>query len=125
MAIRARLRVTLAGLAVAMLVAPTPLSARGKAAAPKPPERKLAATLSLDNKRPIALLQFEIVTPAVDKTPEAVIVRLDKPLAGGTSVDLPLTGARGCMFEARWKFEDADDSGPVDLCNDAHIVLVD
>ena len=51
--------------------------------------------------------------------------KLDKPLPAGETVSLPLDKPKGCLFEARWKFEDADDVGAVDLCNDAHIVLVD
>ena len=60
-------------------------------------------------------------TPATEK----IVGKLDKPLPAGDSVSVRLDKPKGCLFEARWKFEDADDAGPVDLCNDAHIVLVD
>jgi len=100
---------------------------------PSPP--KLALAVNLENKRSIALLSFEIVTPGKDApgkaatgkdaAPETIVARLEKPLAAGESASLPLLNASGCLFEARWKFEDASDAGPVDLCSDAHIVLVD
>jgi hypothetical protein len=97
------------------------------AGAPKPrPEAvKLAAAVNLENKRPVALLNFEIVMPARDKTPETIVGKLDKPLAAGEMASFPLEGGTGCAFEARWAFEDIKDAGDVDLCNDAHIVLVD
>lgn len=63
--------------------------------------------------------------PRNDSAAEAVVGRLEKPLGPGESVSLPLTGAKGCSFEARWQFADVADVGSVDLCNDAHIVLVD
>ncbi|MBI3275345.1 MAG: hypothetical protein HYZ60_05270, partial [Methylocystis sp.] len=59
------------------------------------------------------------------KDQEKIVAKLKKPLASGKSVKLPLNGAKGCMFEARWKFDDVGDAGSVDLCSDAHIVLVD
>jgi len=99
-----------------------PASAVHKA---KPAAPKLASAVNLENKRPVSLLNFEIVTPARDKTPETLVGKLDKPLAAGASASFPLTDAKGCIFEARWAFEDLKDSGDVDLCNDAHIVLVD
>lgn len=89
----------------------------------KPP--KLARTVNLENKRPVALLHFEIVTPARDKTAEIVVVKLEKPLAAGASASLPLPGVEGCAHQARWVFEDVTDAGEVDLCGAAHIVLVD
>lgn len=97
-------------------------------AAPKvrvPPVAKLATTVNLENKRPLSLLSFEIVMPAKDKSPETVVAKLEKPLLAGEQASLPLSGAKGCMFEARWKFADLNDAGPVDLCSDAHIVLID
>ncbi|PPD45532.1 MAG: hypothetical protein CTY15_03870 [Methylocystis sp.] len=92
---------------------------------PKPDSPKLAAAVNLENKRPVSLLNFEIVMPARDKIPEVVVGKLDKPLGAGSAASFPLTGGAGCVFEARWAFEDIKDSGEVDLCNDAHIVLVD
>ncbi|WP_442756365.1 hypothetical protein ACNHKD_07035 [Methylocystis sp. JAN1] len=86
---------------------------------------KLAAAVNLENKRPVALLQFEIVSPAREKTPEVVVGRLEKPLAAGASASLPLSGAEGCAYQARWAFEDFTDAGEVDLCGNAHIILVD
>jgi hypothetical protein len=86
---------------------------------------KLAAAVNLENKRSVALVNFEIVKPAGDKTPEVVVGKLDKPLVAGGKASFPLNGGDGCIFEARWAFEDFKDAGDVDLCNDAHIVLVD
>ncbi len=93
--------------------------------AAKPSPVKLAQAVNLENKRLVALKSFEIVMAAKDKTTEAIVGKLEKPLPAGASASFPLTGAKGCQFEARWAFEDAKDSGDVDLCNDAHIVLMD
>ena len=91
----------------------------------RPMAAMLAATVSLENKRQAPLLNFEIVMPARDKATETIVGRLGRPLAAGAAASFPLTGASGCTFEARWAFEDVKDSGDVDLCNDARIVLVD
>jgi hypothetical protein len=115
------LRLAIAGLIAIVGASP----AIGATKARPAPIAKLAAAVNLENKRLVSLLSFEIVMPAKDKAPETIVGKLDKPLAAGASVSFPLSGARGCLFEARWKFEDANDSGAVDLCNDAHIVLVD
>lgn len=114
------LRLAIAGLIVVVGAAP----ALGATKA-RPASIKAATTVNLENKRPVSLLSFEIIMPAKDKAPETVVGKLDKPLGAGKSASFALIGAKGCMFEARWKFEDANDSGAVDLCNDAHIVLVD
>ena len=92
---------------------------------PRTAPAKLAQTVDLENQRPVPLKSFEIVMAAKDKTPEAIVGKLDKPLAAGGRMRFPITGARGCRFEARWAFDDAKDSGDVDLCNDAHIVFAD
>jgi hypothetical protein len=115
-----RARLAIVGLIVAGFGAPA-------IGAPKPRTAplKLAAAVNLENKRQVSLLNFEIVMPARDKTPETIVGKLEKPLAAGGAASLPLTGGKGCVFEARWAFEDIKDSGDVDLCNDAHIVLVD
>ncbi|QGM98036.1 hypothetical protein [Methylocystis parvus] len=97
----------------------------GVAAQSRPAPLKLAASVNLENKRLVALLNFEIVSPAGEETPETVIVRLDKPLGSGESASLPLSGGKGCQYQARWAFEDFKDAGDVDLCGNAHIVLVD
>jgi hypothetical protein len=82
--------------------------------------------VTLENKRRVALQSFEIVMAGrAAPLAEIIVGRLDKPLPAGESVSLPLDKPKGCLFEARWKFEDADDGGAVDLCNGAHIVLVD
>jgi hypothetical protein len=86
---------------------------------------KLAAAVNLENKRPVALLHFEIVSPARNKTPEIVVGKLEKPLAAGASASVPLSSAEGCAYQARWAFEDFTDAGEVDLCGSAHIILVD
>jgi hypothetical protein len=104
--------------------------AHGAVKSKKPPPPKLALAVNLENKRLIALLSFEIVMPAKaapgkDTAPETIVAKLEKPLSPGASASLPLLNASGCVFEARWRFEDASDAGPVDLCSDAHIVLVD
>lgn len=110
-------------LAMIGVVAVACLAQTGGAAKPSPV--KLAQSVNLENKRLVALKSFEIVMAAKDKTAEAIVGQLEKPLPAGKSASFPLTGAKGCEFEARWAFEDAKDSGGVDLCNDAHIVLMD
>jgi|APFre7841882630_1041343.scaffolds.fasta_scaffold123947_1 hypothetical protein len=91
----------------------------------KPPNKKTASIVKLENKRHVSLVAFEIVIPAKGKTPETVIGKLERVLSAGESVSFPLLNPKGCVFEARWKFEDANDAAPVDLCSDAHIILVD
>jgi hypothetical protein len=86
---------------------------------------KLATSVNLENKRRVPLLHFEIVMPGKDKAPEMIVGKLEKPLAAGQAASFPLTGGKGCVFEARWAFEDFRAEGDVDLCNQAHIVLVD
>ena len=122
-------RRALAGVVLFGLV---PLAFGANAAAPKRrmsrPETPTAITL--ENKRQLALQRFEIVMAgkaSLDKASlgEIIVGKLDKPLPGGETVTLPLDKPKGCLFEARWKFEDADAGGAVDLCNEAHIVLVD
>jgi hypothetical protein len=87
------------------------------------PQRALV--VNLENRRKVALTKFEILAPAQKKQPEKIVASLEKALAAGGHADLKLSRAKGCVFEARWKFEDLEDSGSVDICNDAHIVLVD
>jgi hypothetical protein len=84
-----------------------------------------AAAVNVENKRPKPLLTFEIVMSVKGSKSDTIVGKLEKPLAAGESVSVPLIGARGCLFKARWKFEDVDDVGTVDLCSDAHIVLID
>ncbi|MEK4033568.1 hypothetical protein WOC76_16235 [Methylocystis sp. IM3] len=84
-----------------------------------------AAAVNLENKRPVALLAFEIVAPARNGAPERIVGKLAAPLAAGAAVRLPLSGEAGCEFEARWAFDDFKDAGVVDLCNDGRIILVD
>lgn len=87
---------------------------------------KSAALVDLENKRPVSLLAFEIILPGAEKPDQEVIVaKLGKPLAAGRSAKLRLDKSSGCVFDVRWKFEDAGDMGSVDLCKDAHIVLTD
>jgi len=107
----------------------------GFGAAADAASKRSPAAVTLENKRRIALQSFEIVMAGKTlagansarkaSAAEIVIGKLDKPLPAGEIVSLPLDKPRGCLFEARWKFEDADDGGAVDLCSDAHIVLVD
>ena len=114
-----------AGLALGMFLAVGPALGRAKSGLPRASAPRPAATVSIENKRPVALLSFEIVMAANDKTPEVVVGKLEKPLPPGSAASFPLDGAQGCAFLARWSFEDIKDSGEVDLCNDARIVLVD
>ena len=95
------------------------------ASKPRATALKLAAAVNLENKRTVSLLHFEIVMPARDTAPETIVGKLDKPLVSGAAASFPLAGGEGCVFEARWAFEDIRDVGEVDLCNDAHIVLID
>jgi hypothetical protein len=114
-----------ATLAIVGLIAAgigTPVSGAEK---PRTTALKLAASVNLENKRPVSLLDFEIIMPGKDKTPETIVGRLDKPLGAGAAASFPLSGGHGCVFEARWAFEDVKDSGEIDLCNEGHIVLVD
>lgn len=116
------MRAVLAIVGMAALGAAAP--AGGKAETPAK-ALKLAAAVNLENKRPVPLLRFEIVSPARDKEPEIVVGKLDKPLAAGASASVPLSSAEGCAYKARWAFEDFTDAGEVDLCGGAHIILVD
>lgn len=87
---------------------------------------KSVSLLDLENKRPVSLLAFEVILPDAEKPEqEKIVAKLDKPLAAGRSVKLRLAAKSGCVFDIRWKFEDAGDAGSVDLCKDAHIVLTD
>lgn len=140
------LRLALAGLVALGFATKAPGAARPR----KPPPPKPAAAVNLENKRNVSLLSFEVVmqgkgapgkdapgtdAPAKDTSAkdvagkdtveETIVGRLEKPLGAGESASLPLTGAKGCLFEARWQFADVGDAGSVDLCNDAHIVLID
>lgn len=114
-----------AGLTLALTLAVGPALGRPKPAASRASAPKPAATVNIDNKRPVALLNFEIVMAGKDTKPEVIVGKLEKPLPPGGATSFPLVGAEGCAFMARWSFEDIKDSGDVDLCNDAHIVLVD
>ena len=92
---------------------------------PRPAPSKLALAVNLENHRLVPLKSFEIVMTARNKTSETIVGKIDKPLAAGGHAQFPIAGAKGCLFEARWAFDDAKDSGDVDLCNDAHIVFAD
>ncbi len=108
------------GYAVAALGATTDAAPKREAHQQKPP-----LSVTLENKRSVALQSFEIIMTGKGLSTGIVIGKLDKPLLAGESVSMKLEKPKGCLFEARWKFEDADDAGAVDLCSDAHIVLVD
>ncbi len=114
-----------AGLLLALTPANGPAMARPKPAASRAMAPKPSPMVNVDNKRPVALLSFEIVMAGKDMKPEVIVGKLEKPLPPGGATSFPLVGAQGCAFLARWSFEDIKDSGDVDLCNDAHIVLVD
>jgi hypothetical protein len=104
--------------------------AAGAALKRRAPPSQAPTAVTVENNRRVALQSFEIVMAGKAYSGKAsfaerIVGRLDKPLPGGETVSLPLDKPKGCLFEARWKFEDADDGGAVDLCNDGHIVLVD
>lgn len=113
------------GLVMAITASVDPTLARPKPAPVKTLPPKPASAVNIDNKRPVALLSFEIVMAGKDTQPEVIVGKLEKPLPPGGATSFPLVGAQGCAFLARWSFEDIKDSGDIDLCNDAHIVLVD
>ena len=92
---------------------------------PRPAPAKLAQAVNLENRRLVPLKSFEVVMMAKDKTSETIVGKIDKPLAAGDRAQFSITGAKGCLFEARWAFDDAKDSGDVDLCNDPRIVFAD
>ncbi|MBM3562385.1 MAG: hypothetical protein FJX16_00990 [Alphaproteobacteria bacterium] len=115
-----KLRLAMSGVIAAVGV----LQADG-ATKTRPAPSKLAQAVSLENQRLVPLKSFEIVMAARDRTPETIVGKIDEPLAAGGHAQFPITGAKGCRFEARWAFDDAKDSGDVDLCNDAHIVFAD
>ncbi len=121
-------RLAIAGL-LALCCATSTLAAAKKSpkhpAKQETPAGQPARAVSLENKRIVSLLTFEVVMPAEGKGAETVIGKLDKPLKGGESVSMPLLGAKGCLFQVKWSFEDVKDQGSVDLCSDAHIVLID
>lgn len=119
-----RFRTALACALIALPAsAPATVRARTHRSIPAPTP---ANEVSLENRRGTPLLNFEIIMPGRDKTTEVVVGRIEKPLASGAATKFPLQGASGCAFEARWTFGDnIRDAGEIDLCNDAHIVLVD
>jgi hypothetical protein len=85
-----------------------------------------ASLLRLENKRPVSLLNFEVVLPDAEKPERGrIVARLVEPLAAGRSIELRLGAAKGRRFDVHWRFEDSADAGSVDLCKDAHIVLTD
>ena len=112
------------GFAFACLCALVAAPALG-AAKVRPAAGTPAAAVSLENRRRVSLVSFEIVMPAKGTTPETVVGKLEKPLASGASASFPLVGGKGCAYEARWAFEDMKDASEINLCNDARIVLVD
>ncbi|MCX7899675.1 MAG: hypothetical protein N2444_06280 [Methylocystis sp.] len=87
--------------------------------------RKSVKSVSLENKRHVALQRFEVVMSAANPARTIVVGRLDRPLQAGEKARLALIGAKGCVFEARWAFDDIKDFGDVDLCGGGHIVLAD
>lgn len=86
---------------------------------------RLAPAVNIENKRPVALQRFEIVMARKGRAEDRIVGRLDRPLPAGASARFLLIGAKGCQFLAQWAFDDIKDAGDVDLCNDAHIILVD
>jgi hypothetical protein len=115
-----KLRLTIVGVAAVIVVA----QADG-AEKPRPAPAKLALAVNLENHRLVPLKSFEIVMMAKDKTTETIVGKIDRPVAAGDRAQFPIMGGKGCLFQARWTFDDAKDSGDVDLCNDAHIVFAD
>jgi len=115
-----KLRLAMVGVIAAVGVA----QAVG-ATKPRPAPSKLAQAVNLENRRLVPLKSFEIVMTTKNKTSETIVGKIDRPVAAGDHAQFPITGAKGCLFEARWAFDDAKDSGDVDLCNDAHIVFAD
>lgn len=116
------MRMAFAALMATACAAGAIASPKSKGSATKP---NSATAVNVENKRPKPLLTFEIVMSVKDSKSDTIVGKLERPLAAGESVSVPLIGARGCVFQARWKFEDVDDVGTVNLCSDAHIVLVD
>jgi hypothetical protein len=95
-------------------------------AAHAPGSRTGPASLTLENKRFVSLLEFEVILPGTPAPEDArIVARLAEPLAAGRSVELPLGGSDSCRYEVRWRYDDVEDAGAVDLCKDAHIVLTD
>ena len=75
------------------------------------PRPKTPTTVTLENKRRVALQSFEIVTAGKAHSGEAslaetIVGELDKPLPGGEIVSLPLDKPKGRLLEARSRFED-------------------
>ncbi len=127
-----RSRLAIAGL-LALCCATSTLAAPKKPAqrpAKEPAKQEASAAqparaVSLENKRIVSLIAFEIVQSGEGNDAETIIGKLERPLKGGESVNMPLSGAKGCRFQVKWSFEDVKDQGAVDLCSDAHIVLID
>jgi hypothetical protein len=115
-------RLALASLLAVSCAAGAIASSRIKETAPA--KLKTPTAVNVDNKRHKSLLTFEIMM-ATTNGQDKIVGRLERPLAAGKSMSVRLKGALGCNFRARWKFDDVDDSGTVDLCSDAHIVLID
>ena len=112
---------------LAICVAGAPVTAKPASKAKRPP-----ASISVENGRSIALSEFEIthIEPAAKpgakaKPSRKPVGQLSEPLAPGETKALKLSGAAGCTYLARWKFEDAGDEGKIDICGDPKIVLTD
>lgn len=112
-------------LAVVGVIAAVGVAQAVGATKARPTPSKLALAVNLENHRLVPLKSFEIVMTAKDRAFETVVGRIDKPVGAGGHAQFPINGAKGCLFQARWAFDDAKDSGDVDLCNDAHIVFAD
>lgn len=104
-------------LAVLALVAAGAADAAPRAKKPRAP-----SSIELINQRALPLETFALATM---EAPDKPLAKISKPLAPGAKIRLRVVRAKGCLFVARWKFEDAGDEAEVDLCNDPKIVLTD
>ncbi|QGM47431.1 hypothetical protein [Methylocystis heyeri] len=118
-------RLALARSALVICVVATQVGAAKAASKRDAVRREPPVVVTLENKRSVSLQSFTIAKKGSGPAPELIVAKLDKPLPAGEKADLKLERATGCLFQARWKFDDADDAGALDLCNDAHIVMVD
>jgi hypothetical protein len=109
------LRAILAGCMIFGLAAPIH-------AAPKAKKMHAPALIEIANGRQVALIEFELFAPGENG---ATIGKLAKPLKAGAATRIKLSGAKGCEFLARWKFDDASDEGPVNVCTDPKVLLTD
>jgi 3-oxoacyl-ACP reductase-like protein len=93
-------------------------SAKAKAIGAK----KLPTIIKVENKRTVTLKSLQI---SLSGGQGKMVGKLAKEIPGGKSGSVALKGAKGCEYDVKWEFEDANDESTADLCNDPRVVLTD